>query len=413
MKVVIKMSNQLASQAGMSTGRYSRLWIVLVLGSLASFGPLSLDMYLPALPNLAGDLHTSTSLAQMSLTACMLGLSIGQLIAGSVSDVRGRRAPLLIGLILYAISSILCMFAPSIGVFLGLRFVQGLAGAAGIVISRAIVRDMYDGVELTKFIALLMLVNGAAPILAPIVGGQILQFTSWRGVFLVLGAIGVLMLLAATWGLKETHPPDRRSKGGLANTLRTFRGLLTNRMFMGYALTQGLVFAGMFAYISGSPFVLQEIYGVSPQIFSVCFAVNGLGVILAGQVTGKLAGKVSDHRLLAGGLAMAAFGGLLLLVAVLIGAGLPAILVAFFFIVSSVGPVSVATSSLALQSQGKTAGSAAALLGLLSFIIGGLIAPLVGLGGSQTAVPLGIIIACMEIGAILCFIGMTKGRKTA
>lgn len=407
------MSNPLASQAGLSAGRYKRLWIVLVLGSLASFGPLSLDMYLPALPDLAGDLHTSTSLAQMSLTACMLGLSIGQLIAGSVSDVRGRRTPLLIGLILYAISSILCMFAPSIGVFLGLRFVQGLAGAAGIVISRAIVRDMYEGVELTKFIALLMLVNGAAPILAPIAGGQILQFTSWRGVFLVLGAIGVLMLLAATWGLKETHPLDRRSKGGLANTLRTFRGLLTDRMFMGYALTQGLVFAGMFAYISGSPFVLQEIYGVSPQIFSVCFAVNGLGVILAGQVTGKLAGKVSDHRLLAGGLAMAAFGGLLLLVAVLIGTGLPAILVAFFFIVSSVGPVSIATSSLALQSQGKTAGSAAALLGLLSFIIGGLIAPLVGLGGSHTAVPLGIIIAMMEIGAILCFAGMTRGRKTA
>lgn len=407
------MSNQLASQAGLSAGRYKRLWIVLVLGSLASFGPLSLDMYLPALPDLAGDLHTSTSLAQMSLTACMLGLSIGQLIAGSVSDVRGRRTPLLIGLILYAISSILCMFAPSIGVFLGLRFVQGLAGAAGIVISRAIVRDMYEGVELTKFIALLMLVNGAAPILAPIAGGQILQFTSWRGVFLVLGAIGVLMLLAAAWGLKETHPLDRRSKGGLANTLRTFRGLLTDRMFMGYALTQGLVFAGMFAYISGSPFVLQEIYGVSPQIFSVCFAVNGLGVILAGQVTGKLAGKVSDHRLLAGGLAMAVFGGLLLLAAVLIGTGLPAILVAFFFIVSSVGPVSIATSSLALQRQGKTAGSAAALLGLLSFIIGGLIAPLVGLGGSHTAVPLGIIIAVMEIGAILCFVGMTRGRKTA
>ncbi|NOV01669.1 multidrug effflux MFS transporter [Paenibacillus planticolens] len=407
------MSNQTTSQAGLSTGRSSRLWMVLVLGSLASFGPLSLDMYLPALPDLAGDLNTSTSLAQMSLTACMIGMSIGQLIAGAASDVRGRRMPLLIGLIVYAVSSVLCMFAPSIGVLLGLRFLQGLAGAAGIVISRAIVRDMYEGVELTKFFAMLMLVNGAAPILAPIAGGQILQFTSWRGVFLVLGVIGVVMLVAATWGLKETHPLERRSKGGLTNTLRTFRGLLTDRLFMGYALTQGLVFAGMFAYISGSPFVLQEIYGVSPQMFSVCFAVNGLGVIIAGQVTGRLAGKVSDHRLLAGGLAMAAFGGLLLLIAVLTGAGLPAILVAFFFIVSSVGPVSVATSSLALQSQGKTAGSAAALLGLLSFIIGGVIAPFVGLGGSHTAVPLGIIIVLMEIGAILCFIGMTKGRKSA
>ncbi len=407
------MSNPIASQARLSVSRSNRLWIVLVLGSLASFGPLSLDMYLPALPVLANDLHTTTSLAQMSLTACMLGLSIGQLIAGSVSDVRGRRMPLLIGLVVYAISSVLCMFSPTIWVFLGLRFVQGMAGAAGIVISRAIVRDMYEGVELTKFFALLMLVNGAAPILAPIVGGQILQFTSWRGVFLVLSLIGVVMLFATVLSLKETHPPERRSKGGLTNTLRTFGGLLTDRMFMGYALTQGLVFAGMFAYISGSPFVLQDIFGVSPQIFSLCFAINGMGVIIAGQITGKLAGKVSNHRLLAGGLAIASFGGLLLFISTLIGAGLYAILAAFFFIVSSVGPVSVATSSLALQNQGKTAGSAAALLGLLSFIIGGLVAPLVGIGGSQTAVPLGIIIAVMEIGAILCFILLTRKKAAA
>jgi len=404
------MSNPIASQARLSVSRSNRLWIVLVLGSLASFGPLSLDMYLPALPVLANDLHTTTSLVQMSLTACMLGLSIGQLIAGSVSDVRGRRMPLLIGLVVYAISSILCMFSPTIWVFLGLRFVQGMAGAAGIVISRAIVRDMYEGVELTKFFALLMLVNGAAPILAPIVGGQILQFTSWRGVFLVLSLIGVVMLFATVLSLKETHPLERRSKGGLTNTLRTFGGLLIDSMFMGYALTQGLVFAGMFAYISGSPFVLQDIFGVSPQMFSLCFAINGLGVIIAGQITGKLAGKVSNPRLLAGGLAIAAFGGLLLLISTLIGAGLYAILAAFFFIVSSVGPVSVATSSLALQNQGKTAGSAAALLGLLSFIIGGLVAPLVGIGGSQTAVPLGIIIAVMEIGAILSFILLTRKK---
>ncbi|MEC0231638.1 multidrug effflux MFS transporter [Paenibacillus alba] len=405
------MSKPMASQASLSSSRPIRLWIVLVLGALASFGPLSLDMYLPALPVIASDLHTTTSLAQMSLTACMIGLSIGQLIAGSVSDVRGRRIPLLVGLVIYALASIFCMFAPSIWLFLLLRFVQGMAGAAGIVISRAIVRDMYEGVEMTKFFALLMLVNGAAPILAPIIGGQLLEFTSWRGVFLVLSLIGVVMFIAVVLGLKETHLPERRSKGGLSNTLRTFRGLLTDRLFMGYALTQGLVFAGMFAYISGSPFVLQEIFGVSPQMFSLCFAINGIGVIIAGQVTGRLAGKISDERLLASGLVMAAFGGILLLIATLAGAGLYVILTAFFFIVSSVGPVSVATSSLALQSQGKTAGSAAALLGLLSFIIGGIIAPLVGIGGSQTAVPLGIIIAVMEVGAILCFVLLTRTRR--
>lgn len=385
--------------------------MVLVLGLLASFGPLSLDMYLPALPVIADNLHTTTSLAQMSLTACMLGLSLGQLIAGSMSDVRGRRIPLLFGLFIYAVSSALCMFAPSIWAFLVLRFVQGLAGAAGIVISRAIVRDMYEGVALTKFFALLMLVNGSAPILAPIIGGQLLQVTSWRGVFLVLSLIGVVMLIMVVFGLKETHPPDRRSKGGLTNTLHVFRGLLTNRLFMGYALTQGLVFAGMFAYISGSPFVLQDMFHVSPQIFSVIFAVNGAGVILAGQITGRLAGKVSNHRLLAGGLVLAVLGGLLLLIATLSGAGLDLILPAFFLIVCCIGPVSVSTSSLALQNQGQTAGSAAALLGLMTFVIGGLVAPLVGLGGNQTAVPLGIIISIMELGAVLCFILLAR-KKT-
>lgn len=384
--------------------------MVLVLGLLASFGPLSLDMYLPALPVIADNLHTTTSLAQMSLTACMLGLSLGQLIAGSMSDVRGRRMPLLVGLFIYAVSSALCMLAPSIWAFLVLRFVQGLAGAAGIVISRAIVRDMYEGVALTKFFALLMLVNGSAPILAPIIGGQLLQVTSWRGVFLVLSLIGVVMLIMVVFGLKETHPPERRSKGGLTNTLHVFRGLLTNRLFMGYALTQGLVFAGMFAYISGSPFVLQDMFHVSPQIFSVIFAVNGAGVILAGQITGRLAGKVSNHRLLAGGLVLAVLGGLLLLIATLSGAGLYLILPAFFLIVCCIGPVSVSTSSLALQNQGQTAGSAAALLGLMTFVIGGLVAPLVGLGGNQTAVPLGIIIFIMELGAVLCFILLAQKK---
>ncbi|MGG1555424.1 multidrug effflux MFS transporter [Paenibacillus ferrarius] len=389
----------------------NRLWLVLVLGLLASFGPLSLDMYLPALPVIAGDLETTTSLAQMSLTACMLGLSLGQLVAGAISDVRGRRIPLLIGLAVYGVSSALCIWAPTIGAFLLLRFIQGMAGAAGIVISRAIVRDLYEGVALTKFIALLMLVNGAAPILAPIIGGQLLEFGDWRDMFGVLSLFGVAMLMAVVLGLKETHPPERRTQSGLGHTLRVFRRLLTHRLFMGYALTQGLVFAAMFAYISGSPFVLQELFGLSPQQFSLVFAVNGVGIILSGQLTGRLAGRVSSVRLLGGGLAIAACGGALLLAAVLFGGGLTLILPAFFLIVSSVGPVSISTSSLALQEQGEVAGSAAALLGLMTFVIGGLVAPLVGLGGSGTAVPLGVIIAVLELGAMVCFVALARGKR--
>jgi DHA1 family bicyclomycin/chloramphenicol resistance-like MFS transporter len=225
----------------------------------ASFGPFSLDMYLPALPTLAVDLHTSTSLAQASLTSCMLGLSIGQIFAGSISDIRGRRVPLLIGLIIYGVSSVLCVLSPSIWVLIVLRFIQGMAGSAGIVISRAIVRDLYSGTELTKFFSLLMLVNGVAPIIAPIAGAQLLHVTSWRGVFIALCLLGLIMLIAVLFRLPETLPVNRRSKGGIRNTFSTFRGLVTDRIFMGYALSQGLVVADMFAYISGSPFVIQDI----------------------------------------------------------------------------------------------------------------------------------------------------------
>lgn len=403
------MSRIEASAQGSVPSR--RIWMVFILGSLSAFGPLSLDMYLPALPKLAGELNSSTSMAQLSLTACLLGLALGQLYAGPVSDVRGRRLPLLIGLILYGVSSVLCAVAPSAELLVLLRFIQGMAGSAGIVISRAIVRDMYSGTELTKFFSLLMLVNGAAPILAPIAGGQLLEFTSWRGVFVVLGLIGVLMLIAVVLALPETLPQERRSKGGLGNTLTTFRRLLSDRTFMGYALAQGFVIAAMFAYISGSPFVLQDIFGVSPQMFSVCFAINGLGIILAGQVTGRLAGRVSDKRLLVSGLALASVAGVALLLAIVSGAGLYAILVPLFFVVSSVGIVSTAGFSLAMRNQSESAGSASALLGVLSFIFGGIVAPLVGIAGNQTAVPMGIVIAAADVSSVLCYLLLVRRHE--
>ena len=387
-----------------SASRSRRLWMAVILGSLSAFGPLSLDMYLPALPMLEQDLHTTTSMAQMSLTACLIGLSAGQLLAGPLSDVQGRRKPLLIGLVLYALSSFLCAVAPSIWTFLLLRLVQGMAGSAGIVIARATVRDMYSGAELTKFFSLLMLINGIAPIAAPIVGGQLLQVTSWHGVFIVLGLIGLIMFFTVMFGLPETLPAQMRSKGGLGHTLHTFGSLVKDRTFMGYALSQGLVIAAMFAYISGSPFVFQEIFGVSPQTFSVIFAVNGLGIILASQVTGKLAGKVTETKLFVTGIAIALAGGIALLAMILLQAGLIAVLVPLFFVVSSVGIVSATGFSLAMANQGKAAGSASALQGLISFIGGGIVAPLVGIGGSSTALPMGIVIAAATIGATLSYL---------
>lgn len=384
--------------------------MAVILGSLSAFGPLSLDMYLPALPALADDLHTSASMVQLSLTACLLGLALGQLVAGPVSDVQGRRKPLMIGLIVYALSSLACAFAPTVWGLVMLRFIQGVAGAAGIVISRAIVRDMYSGTELTKFFSLLMLINGAAPILAPIFGGQLMRFTSWQGVFIVLGLIGVVMLLLVMFGMQETLPLERRMKGGFKTTMTVFRGLARNRVFMGYALASGLVTAAMFAYISGSPFVLQEIYGVTPQMFSLIFAMNGLGIIIAGQVTGRLTGRVSDTKLLITGLGLATLGGVSLLVALLLEAGLIAVLVPLFFVVASVGIVNTTSFSLAMQDQGQAAGTASALLGVLTFIIGGVVAPFVGIGGSTTAIPMGVIIAVAEVGAVLCYLLLARKR---
>jgi len=381
-----------------------RLWIGITLGALSAFGPLSIDMYLPSLPSLTKDLHTSTSLAQFSLTACLLGLAFGQLVAGSQSDIRGRRIPLLIGLVSYTVSSLLCALSPSIGSLLLLRLIQGFAGSAGVAISRAIVRDLYSGSEMIKFFSLLMLINGVGPIFAPIIGGQLLQFTSWRGVFLVLTLVGIVMLLAVFFTLPETLPPRRRSQAGLTNTLATFRVLISDRVFMSYALPQGLVMAAMFAYISGSPFVIQNIFGASPQMFSLFFALNGLGIIIAGQITGRLASRINGIKLFFSGLVLAGIGGISLLTMILLGAGLGAILPALFIVVSSVGIVSTAGSALAMENYGHSAGSASALLGLFSFVIGAAFAPLVGLGGGNTAVPMGIVIAASEGGAILSYL---------
>lgn len=409
------MKNSLSAQNLRESQGFSkrlRLWMILLLGGLSSFAPLSIDMYLPALPELAQDFGSSASLAQLSLTACMFGISFGQLLIGPWSDIQGRKMPLLIGLIIYIVASVVCVIAPSIESFIVLRFIQGVGGAAGIVICRAIVRDMYSGSELTKFFAMLMLVNGAAPILAPIFGGQLLQFTSWRGVFIVLGAIGLLMLLGVLLGLKETLPVANRQKGGISGTFKAFGGLLKDRLFMGYAVSQGLVTAAMFAYISGSPFVLQEIYGVSPQMFSVFFAINGIGIILGTQITGRLAGRIQERKLLIYGLGQAFVGGVTLLVMILLDVGLYGVLIPLFFVVSSVGIVSTSTFALAMQNQKKAAGSASALIGLLSTAFGGLMAPLVGIGGSHTAVPMGIIIACTTSLAGLCYIVFVhRGRN--
>src|SRR5947199_110224 len=388
-----------------------RAGLVFILGALSAFGPLSIDMYLPALPSLTRDFGTGASQVQLTLSACLLGLAMGQTIAGPISDALGRRGPLLVGLTAYALASLLCVVAPSVFVLVVLRFVQGCAGAAGIVIARAIVRDLHSGEALARFFSLLMLVNGLAPILAPLFGGLLLRFTSWRGVFIVLAVIGALLLLAAATGLGETLPPDRRQSGGVLATITTFRQLLANRSFMGYALSCGLAFAAMFAYIAGSPFVLQEIYGLSPQLFSVIFGTNALGLVIASQVNGRLVGRVPPERLLVAGLIATATGGVVLLSVVTIGGiGLVGILPSLFVVVSSLGFVMPNATALALSDHPRIAGSASALLGVLQYAVGATVAPLVGAFGTATALPMAIVIGTLGCSALLVFVLLVGGN---
>ncbi|MGY3835891.1 multidrug effflux MFS transporter [Bacillus atrophaeus] len=385
-----------------------KLGMVLLLGTLASFGPLSLDMYLPALPQVANDLHTTASLAQLSLTFCLLGLALGQIIVGPLSDMKGRRKPLIVSMVFYALSSILCAYSPSVTFLIIMRFIQGFTGAAGIVIARASARDMYSGKELTAFFSMLMLVNGAAPILAPITGGFVLQFSEWPTVFIILAIIGFFIFIAVTAALPESLPIEKRTTGGLKETLQTFRLLLGDRSFMGFAFSQAFILTGMFAYISGSPFVLQNIFGVSAQMFSFLFAVNGAGIIAATQITGRLAAKRDERALFTFGLILSIIGSIALLAALALNLGIIAVCIALFVIVSCVGIVTTTGFALAMQKQEKGAGSAAALLGLLPFIGGALAAPLVGIAGEENAWPMALSIFGFDLLAVLSYVFLVK-----
>ncbi|ARF17755.1 multidrug effflux MFS transporter [Sporosarcina ureae] len=384
------------------------VWLVVLLGSLSAFGPLSMDMYLPGLPIVAEDLNASTSLVQLSLTACLIGLGAGQLIFGPLSDIYGRRKPLVITLSVYAIASVLCAFSPNIWIFVALRFVQGMTGAAGIVIARACARDLYVGNELTKFMAMLSIVSGSAPILSPIVGGVVLNFASWPAVFLLLGVIGLFMFLSTAFFLPDTLPVEARSESGMLAVVKTFSGLLKDKWFIGIALTQGLIMSGMFAYIAGSPFVLQNIYGITAQQFSLFFAMNGIGIITAAQVTGRLSGRIHELKFLRAGVLLSFTASILLLLTVWNEWPLAVIATALFFMVSSVGLVSPAAFSLAMQSQGKSAGSASAFLGLMPFIGGAIVSPLVGLAGDSSAWPLSIIVLTCSTAALVIFFTVVR-----
>lgn len=384
---------------------------VLILGGLSALGPLSTDMYLPALPALSRELGATMAQTQLTLSAGILGLSLGQVIAGPSSDALGRRRPLLIGVAAFALTSLLCIIAPSVAILTILRFVQGVAGAAGIAIALAIVSDLYAGSVQARVFSLLMLVSGLAPIIAPVIGSQLLTFTSWHGIFIMLALIGIGLLLAVTFGLGETLPAARRQSGGLAASLRAFRDLLINRQFVGYAFASGFAFAAGIVYISVSPFILQNIYDISPQQIGIVFGINALGLVIMAQVGGKLVGRVSSQTLLAWGVATLAIGTTALLGVVLGGIGLLGILPALFVAIASLGLIAPNATTLALANTAM-AGSAAALLGVVQFSIGAIAAPLVGLAGTATAVPMAAAIAAFGIATLVVFIVFCRPERS-
>ncbi|MFD8737086.1 multidrug effflux MFS transporter [Streptomyces sp. NPDC059618] len=392
------------------------LLVTLVLGGLTATPPLAMDMYLPSLPEVTRSLHAPASTVQLTLTACLAGMALGQLVVGPMSDRFGRRRPLLAGLVLYVLATALCALAPGVGILVALRLLQGLAGAAGIVIARAVVRDLYDGVAMARFFSTLMLISGVAPVVAPLIGGQILRFTDWRGVFVVLTVVGVALTALVWTKLPETLAPADRHAGGAGEALGAMRRLLADRVFTGYTLAGGFTFAALFAYISASPFVIQDLYGASPQTFSLLFGANSVGLVVAGQINGKLlVGRVALEKVLATGLALvvlAATALLLMATGALGQVGLAPVAAALFVLMSAMGLTLPNTQALALMRVRNTAGSASALLGTSSFLIGAVASPLVGVAGEHTAVPMAVVQLVAALVAVACFVGLCRPRRT-
>jgi DHA1 family bicyclomycin/chloramphenicol resistance-like MFS transporter len=374
-------------------------------------------MYLPALPRVSDALHASAATVQLTLTACLAGMALGQLVVGPLSDRWGRRRPLLAGMVIYVLATAVCAFATSAPLLIGFRLVQGLAGAAGIVISRAVVRDLYDGLAMARFFSTLLLISGVAPIVAPVIGGQILRLTSWRGVFVVCTVIGTLLTVVVWRRLHETLPPERRHKGELKSTFGAMKVLLADRVFTGYVLAGSFAFAALFTYVSASSFVVQDIYGASPQTFSLLFGLNSVGIVGVGQLNGKvLVGRVDMDRVLAVGLVLIGLSTAALVVlttGVLGKATLPEIAASLFVMMAAMGLVLPTTNTQALLRTKNNAGSASALLGTSSFLIGAVLSPLAGVAGDGTAVPMAITQLTCVVVAVASFVGLClRGRRT-
>ena len=372
------------SDSAVSPTGLARVRVILVLGALIALGPLTIDMYLPALPAIADDLMTTSSAVQLTLTGTLLGLGLGQLVIGPLSDAVGRRLPLIAGTAVHIVSSVLCLVAPNVAVLGLLRLLQGVGAAAAMVVAMAVVRDLFSGRAAATVLSRLMLVMGVAPILAPTLGAAILLRGSWRGVFAVLAGLGVALILVAIFLLKETLPPERRRTGAFWPVLRTYRSLLGDREFVVLTLVAALGMSALFSYVSGSSFVLQDHYGLNQQEFGLVFGIGAVAIIGASQVNVVLLNRLTPARIVLHALTAAVASGVLLVVLSATGAGgLLGFVAPLFLLLAAVGLVLPNAPALALSRHGEAAGTAAALLGATQFGLGAAIAPLVGVLGND------------------------------
>ncbi|KQS66979.1 transporter [Modestobacter sp. Leaf380] len=379
-----------------------RAKLALTLGAFVALGPLTIDMYLPALPTIAEDLATSSATVQLTLTGTLLGLALGQLVLGPLSDRFGRKRPLIAGTALHVVASLLVLIAPNIAVLGALRVLQGVGTAAGAVIALAVVRDLYTGRAAATLLSRLFLVIGAAPVLAPTLGGELLRYTSWRGVFVALAVYGLLLVLVVGAALPETLPPERRAAAGLGVTVRAYAGLFRDRVFVGLVVVAGLTMAGLFSYVSGASFVYQDEFGLDEQQFGLLFGAGAIWLIGATQFNPLLLRRFQPQAILVGGLALAGAAGVVLLVLASTGTGgLFGVAIPIWVVLAGSGLALPNAPAIALSRHGESAGTAAAMLGAVQFGVGAVVAPLVGVLGNDGAAIGTVVVAAFALAGVV------------
>ncbi len=371
----------------------ARVKLVIILGAMTALGPLTIDTYLPALPSITRDLQSTSAAVGLTLTGTLIGFALGQLIVGPLSDRFGRRRPMLLGVALHVVASVLCAIAPNILVLSGFRVLQGVAAASASVVALAIVRDVANGRAFVVMMSRLLLVMGAAPVLAPTLGSQVLRWTEWRGVFVVLAVIAVILLVVTAVALPETLPPSRRLGGGVRGSLTAYGALLRDRTFVGLVLVAGLTMTAVFGYVGGSSFVMQGQYGLSVQQFGLVFGAGSIALIAGTQLNPRLVGRWSSARVLGTALVLGTLAaGAMVVTAATGSGGLVGLLVPLWLVLANIGVALPNAPALALGRHGDTAGTAAALLGATQFGVAGLVGPVLGLLG-LSAVSMAVVIA--------------------